>query len=276
MAAFVSVMKPDTSPTSAASPRGVPLGPLSLLMVLGSVALAAGAGYLLALWLGLGDPWVASLAAGLGMLLTALPLGAVLLGLARTAEPGPPAAAPEALRAAAMGHDEFMVLAEREWSRARRYGTGAALLVVEVDRFQRLVDRHGAESGEAVLEHLAQDITSTLRGADALARWADGQLAVFLAHADAMGALDVAERIRERAELLEAPFGGQRLRLTVSVGVAHLRPAHLHLQALVEDTGDAVAAARQTGGNCVRAAPVEPSRLAASGLRRNDHRAPKP
>ncbi len=50
---------------------------------------------------------------------------------------------------------------------------------------------------------------------------------------------------------------GQRLRVTVSTGVAHLRPAHLSLQALVEDAQDALAAARAAGGNCVRAAPVD-------------------
>ncbi len=254
----------------------LPLGPLALLVVAGSVVLAGVAGYLLTMWLGSGDPLAAALGAGLGMALTAVPLGALLLGLARTVGAEPPRAAAPVESGGAMSRDQFVELAGREWARARRYGSGAALLLVEVDRFPRLVEGFGRAVGAAVLQELVRDIGATLRGADALAFFGEGQLAVFLAQADAMGALDVAERIRERIELLEVPHEPKKLRITVSIGVAHLRPAHLHLQALLEDAADAVFAARQAGGNCVRAAPVEFGRLSSPGSRRDDQRAPKP
>jgi diguanylate cyclase (GGDEF)-like protein len=269
-------MKSPSRPDLSGSKLMLPLGPLALLLVGGSVVLAGGAGYLLSLWLGPGEPWAAALGAGLGMALTAVPIGAVLLGLARTLPPEPADAAAVAPAGAAMSRDRFIELAGREWARSRRYGSGAALLVLEVDRFGRLVEGFGREAGEAVLRAMAQEIAPTLRGADALACYGEGQLAVFLAQADALGALDVAERIRERIEALEVPHRPQRLRVTLSIGVAHLRPAHLHLQALLEDAADAVFAARQAGGNCVRAAPVEFGPLSAPGTRRNDQRAPKP
>ena len=102
---------------------------------------------------------------------------------------------------------------------------------------------------------------------------------LFLAHADATGALDVAERIRERTEQMELAYPHPTpspLRVTVSVGVAHLRPAHLNLQALIDDAEDAVAAARGAGGNCVRAAPVAGGRVQANGSWRGDERRAKP
>lgn len=269
-------MSSPPRPDVAGSRLALPLGPLAMLLVAGSVVVAGVAGYLLGLWLGPGEPWSAALGAGLGMALTAVPLGAVLLGLARAAGSEPPRAAASPASAAAMSRDQFVELAGREWARARRYGSGAALLLVEVDRFPRLVERFGRAAGTTVLQTVVRDIAATLRGADALAYYGEGQLAVFLAQADAMGALDVAERIRERIELLEVPHEPQKLRVTVSVGVAHLRPAHLHLQALLEDAADAVFAARQAGGNCVRAAPVEFGKLSSPGARRNDQRAPKP
>jgi hypothetical protein len=55
--------------------------------------------------------------------------------------------------------------------------------------------------------------------------------------------------------------------------VAQLRPAHLNLQALIDDAQDAVLAARQAGGNCVRGAPVDLSRLRQPGSWRDDSRA---
>ena len=109
-----------------------------------------------------------------------------------------------------------------------------------------------------------------------LTRFSASQMAVFLAPADATGALDVAERIRERAEQMEVPFQPLQLRLTVSVGVAHLRPAHLNLQSLMDDADDALAAARQAGGNCVRAAPVVSASQAAPDHRANGYRARPP
>jgi len=167
----------------------------------------------------------------------------------------------------------FLDLAERERARARRYGTGAALVLVDVDRCSRLVENHGPAAADAVLEQLARLTAPTLRGADAIARFGPSQLAVFLAQADAMGSLDVAERIRERAETMEVPFALQPLRVTVSLGVAQLRPAHLNLQGLIHDAEDAVFASRQAGGNCVRAAPVDLGPHPASGSSRDDHRA---
>jgi diguanylate cyclase (GGDEF)-like protein len=171
----------------------------------------------------------------------------------------------------------FLELAGREWARARRYGSGAALLLVDVDRFARLAENRGPEAADAVLAELLRQTAPTLRGADLLTRFSEAQMAVFLAQADATGALDVAERIRERSEQMDVAIeqdGVPRtLRITVSVGVAHLRPAHLNLQSLIDDAHDAVLAARQAGGNCVRAAPVDLGRLSPTGGWRTEPRA---
>jgi hypothetical protein len=78
---------------------------------------------------------------------------------------------------------------------------------------------------------------------------------------------------------MEVPLAGdapgQRLRVTVSTGVAHLRPAHLSLQSLVDDAQDAVTAARAAGGNCVRAAPVDIGSAGAAGTWRERRARPK-
>jgi diguanylate cyclase (GGDEF)-like protein len=180
--------------------------------------------------------------------------------------------------ATGMARPLFMDLAEREWARARRYGSGAALVLIDVDRYARLCEARGPSAGDAVLGELLRLTAPSLRPADILTRYSETQMAVLLAQADATGALDVAERIRERAEQLEVPLDSahaptQRLRITVSAGVAHLRPAHLSLQALVDDAEDALAVARQAGGNCVRAAPIDPARARGLGAGRGERRA---
>ncbi len=255
--------------------RPVAARTVALLLVLAAAVLAGLLAWGLALLMGpLG--WVAPLAAVAGVVAAALPLGLLGARLARDMEATLSSPPDAAATLAGLSRELFLELAGREWARSRRYGTGAALLLVEVDRFARMVETRGTGATDAVLAELLRQTAPTLRGADVLTRFTESQMAVFLAPADALGALDVAERIRERAEQLEVPFYDQslpqRLRLTVSVGVAHLRPAHLNLQSLVDDAVDAAAAAREAGGNCVRAAPVETIELRQPGSWIRDHR----
>ena len=253
----------------------IPLPWAAAVLIVGTALLAAGLNWVFAAWLGL-QTWQAPLAAGLAVLAAMLPTALLLhrltQGSASKAMLGGGIHTP-------MGTTRtlFLELAGREWARSRRYGTGAALLLVDVDRFARLVEARGGAATDAVLAEMLRQTSPTLRGADLLTRFSDSQMAVFLAQADATGALDVAERIRDRTEQMEVPLqheaAARRLRVTVSIGVAQLRPAHLNLQSLIDDAQDAVLAARQAGGNCVRAAPVDLGRLRLSGPWRDDSRA---
>ncbi len=255
------------------------------------LALAAAGGGLLAL-LAAGLAWAlaaalgdfaaqlaAPIAAALAVAAVAVPLGVVLLGqrheLQRSRAQLARLDTVDPLTGVA-NRAHFLALSEREWARARRYGSGAALLLVDVDRFHRLCETRGVAAGDAVLRALARHTEPTLRGADAIARFGGAQLAVWLAHADPIGALDVAERIRERIEGLHIPFEPADLHVTVSVGVAALRPAHQSLSALVDDADAAVQAARQAGGNCVRAAPVDLGRVRKIGPSVGDNQAAGP
>lgn len=241
-----------------------PLTPrLALLVVVFSTLAGASLGWL-ALKLAEALAYPAALAIIAGALGASLLPAVLLLKAARELE----CARTVALAASALdpltgvsGRDAFLTLAEREFARSRRYGIGAALLLVDIDRIRRLVNEHERAAAELILREVASSIQATLRGADALARFGNAQIAVFVAHADSLGVLDVAERIRERIEQLEITCRDQRLRATVSVGVALMRPAHLSLQAVIEDAEAALGLARQAGGNCVRAAPVDRRRL---------------
>lgn len=237
-------------------------------MALAVLVAAAVAAHWLAPVLGGAGALAAPLAATAATAVALLPLVLILAVLTRDVERGERRAqilgAVDPVTGAAT-RPQFMLLAEREFARSRRYGCGAAVLLVDIDRFRRLVEGREESAGDAVLREIARSTLGTLRGADALSRFGAAQLAVFLAQADPLGALDVAERIRERIEHLEVLWRDQRMRLTVSVGVAMMRPAHLSLQAVLDDAEAALGAARHAGGNCVRAAPVDPRRSPSLG-----------
>ena len=258
-------------------PRRASLALAGLTLGLGAVLLASASAYGLAQSLGpAAAAWAAPVAAALAVVLAGVPLALLSFRLGRVGHGD--GGLVDAASALGVARPLFMDLAQREWARARRYGSGAALLLVDIDRYARLCEARGPGAGNAVLAELLRQTGPTLRPADILTRYSETKIAILLAQADATGALDVAERIRDRAEHLEVPWDiaagpAQRLRVTVSAGVAHLRPAHLSLQALVDDAEDAVNAARQAGGNCVRAAPIESGRGRGAGAWRDERRA---
>lgn len=260
----------------------VQAGEVRVVVMLVSVLAGAAALVALGFYALLGDigDSRAALAAALATFLVSTPLALLLFKFARLVErqrlqltrfidtSAPPVTpAPRA---------QFIGIVEREWARSRRYGLGAAVLLIEVDRYLRTAELHGGAATAALLDAMEASTRQTLRGGDALASWSESQLAVFLANADTMGALDAAERIRERLEQIRIEWQGHPIRVTASIGVAVLRPAHTSLQALLDDATMAVLAARQAGGNCVRAAPVDAGPLQAPGSSIGDNQSAGP
>jgi diguanylate cyclase len=153
----------------------------------------------------------------------------------------------------------FTQLAHREWERCRRYRSGAALLMVEVDHLDTVQEEHGGAAGDAVMRAVAIIADSTLRKPDLLGRYGAETLVIYLPHTDTLGALDVAERLRTAVSHSRVPWRDRALRVTVSVGIAALGDAHLSLNALVLDAESALQLAQESGRNCVRVAPGSPS-----------------
>ena len=154
----------------------------------------------------------------------------------------------------------FVAATDREWSRIRRHGEDAALLMIDLDHFKHLNDERGTACGDTMLVEITRLASTTLRPYDLLARFSGGVLVVYLPHTDPLGALDVAERIRERVAALVLPWQGARVRATVSVGVAGIGASHAALDAVIADAGAALREAKAAGRNCVRAAPIPPKR----------------
>ena len=235
-------------------------------------ALAAG---LALLWLALPVPLnparplavrVVLALAGAGLLL--LP-GALLLALSRRLEDatrhGLAMSAQDAVTGLATRR-HFLLQAEREWSRCRRYGEDAAVLLVEADSLPMLLRAHGPRCAEMLLREVARVPAQSLRFSDLAGRFDAVRLVIFLPHTDLLGAIDVAERIRERVASALLRWQREALGTTVSVGVAAVGAGHATLEALLRDADAALVLAQEAGGNCLRAAPLQPRASPSNGL----------
>jgi len=136
-------------------------------------------------------------------------------------------------------------------TRARRSGTPLALLLADVDHFKAVNDEHGHLVGDEVLRRVAQTLREQLRESDTVCRWGGEEFLIIVQDCDASAALALAEKLRV-AVADGMPAAGQALsRVTVSLGVAELKPKESE-DALVGRADAAMYAAKDAGRNCVR------------------------
>jgi len=112
----------------------------------------------------------------------------------------------------------------------RRYGSGGALLMIDLDRFKQINDELGHAAGDVALCEVAQVLSDNLRASDTLARDADpdaivarlggDEFVVLLPEADTAGAEAVAERLIDAIRATSLKIDGHVVDLRISIGVA--------------------------------------------------------
>ncbi len=137
---------------------------------------------------------------------------------------------------------------------ARRYHDRFALLVLDVDHFRRINERHGHRIGDRVLMHVASVLRASIRTSDLLGRHGGESFAVILRGAARDGAVVTAEKMRDglRAQPFAARDGGV-IPLHASVGVAAYGPDGTSGGDLAQAADRALHRAKQSGRNRVEA-----------------------
>lgn len=105
---------------------------------------------------------------------------------------------------------------------SQRYGTGGALLAIDLDQFKPINDTHGHAAGDLVLRAIAEVLKSVTRATDLAARIGGDEFAVLLNHTNASGADACARKLLERISEHVTSYEGVELRVGASVGVALL------------------------------------------------------
>jgi two-component system, cell cycle response regulator len=156
----------------------------------------------------------------------------------------------------------FLAAVELEHARAVRHGYPLTLVLVDIDHFKQINDRHGHASGDRALAEVGALLRASLRVNDVPARWGGEEFVFALPSTDRRGGQVVAERVREALEALEiSDASGGRIPVTASFGVASLEP-HETLSALLDRADRAMYLAKTSGRNRV-VASGEPPKVVA-------------
>ena len=135
----------------------------------------------------------------------------------------------------------------RECERVRRTGGSVALVMIDLDHFKQVNDRHGHGAGDVVLARVGRVLRNCARNIDTTARFGGEEFAVLLCDSGLEGAKALTERFRRHLAELRVPVaGGGTITVTASVGIAAGTDV-VNPDALLEAADQALYSAKSAG-----------------------------
>jgi len=141
-----------------------------------------------------------------------------------------------------------------EYARHSRYDTPATLVMFDIDHFKRVNDTYGHQAGDKVIQCVSETVREHVRDVDIAGRYGGEEFAVLLPDTAKAGGAIFAERLRKAVEAREVMHDGQRIRCTISLGVADLSHSMLDYKHLIERADQALYASKGNGRNQVSVA----------------------
>lgn len=139
---------------------------------------------------------------------------------------------------------------EHEIAQWQQHGNTLSLAMLDLDHFKRINDNYGHLAGDKVLKIIATVLRKRLRGSDFIARFGGEEFVLLLpATPPAVGA-KLLETLRAAIEACPFHFKGERVTITVSMGLAAFRPGE-HSDLVLKRADQALYRAKNAGRNRV-------------------------
>jgi diguanylate cyclase (GGDEF)-like protein len=136
-----------------------------------------------------------------------------------------------------------------EFTRTHRLERPFSAIMIDIDHFKLVNDEYGHPVGDQVLQFLASELHSTVRGSDIVGRYGGEEFAIFLSGSDGKAAMDLAKRLRTTIENTPFHVVDQEIKLTISLGVAEHNENSPNLETLVARADQALYVAKHKGRN---------------------------
>ena len=127
---------------------------------------------------------------------------------------------------------------EKEIAFVARHHASITIMAVEIDSFKDLFIRIGRAGAEAIIRKIGDVLQDAVRKEDTVARTGVASFAVAMPMTQGHNALELAERICKTVESFKARLDGERVAITVSVGVCAVEPDDKTDVQLVLDVAD--------------------------------------
>ncbi|MDD5687738.1 MAG: sensor domain-containing diguanylate cyclase [Elusimicrobia bacterium] len=154
-------------------------------------------------------------------------------------------------------HKYFHNRLEKEMDRAKRFNQTISLIMFDIDYFKNFNDVYGHQVGDLALVHLSKILRNTMRLSDILARYGGEEFAVILIPDPKMEQTvelvkSIAERLRKNVENSPLEIKGQKLKITISIGIVSWHgEKRIDKDKLIKMADDALYTAKRSGRNRV-------------------------
>jgi len=146
----------------------------------------------------------------------------------------------------------FFDLAKKEFTRAKRYQLHFSLLIIDLDNFKTINDKHGHLCGDRVLQVVAECISQNSRNVDIQGRYGGDEFVVLLPETQSSFAQVFAERLCQIIPPQLEKIKEITVPVTLSIGIANFSgEADIIFDTLLDQADQALYAAKQAGRNQV-------------------------
>lgn len=141
---------------------------------------------------------------------------------------------------------------DRQLARSRRAGDTFAVVMLDIDHFKSINDRHGHAAGDQALKHTAALLQTAVRDVDRVGRFGGEEFVVLLPGVDLNRAAQTAESLRARLAAGPLQRDGESLALSASFGVAEWDGPSEEPSRLLKRADQALYRAKRAGRNQVQ------------------------
>lgn len=145
----------------------------------------------------------------------------------------------------------FTEMFEQELDRAKRIKGQTGLLLLDLDHFKEVNDKHGHMTGDAVLRKAARMLRESVRAYDFVGRYGGEEFFIAFPNCDAEQARSHAERIRKTVASTSIQVGAEEISVSFSIGTAVAGADQRTIGPTLAAADVALYRAKSSGRNCV-------------------------
>jgi diguanylate cyclase (GGDEF)-like protein len=151
-----------------------------------------------------------------------------------------------------LNREAFIDQSARVLSLGKRRDLVCSLVLINLDRFSLVNERHGSRAGDEVLRHIAAHARALVRPEDLVGRTSSAEFALMLFATPAVGAEAVARRLKVTLASRPPRVSGAGIPVTASMGITEWRPnSSLDVRALLKQADHAVQEAKSRGRDTI-------------------------
>ncbi|HEY5602352.1 MAG TPA: diguanylate cyclase [Gammaproteobacteria bacterium] len=143
----------------------------------------------------------------------------------------------------------FFSSASASLAQMLRQNEDFSIIILDIDHFKRINDTYGHQAGDMVLQQLATVLATAIREGDTLARIGGEEFVVASPYTNRLAAIVLSERLRKAVENAEFVFEGNRIPVTISLGIASMNKGDDDVDKLLGIADSRLYLAKQKGRN---------------------------